>query len=201
MVVTSQIQALNCSLCSAGPMVWAPLSEVPPIGRSPIYVATTLVFVCFQLAVIYAKNIGMFLAFRFLTGFIGSPSLGTGGASLCDMWDAKARAFALGVWGAVAVCGPTLGPLAGGFAVQAKGWTWSIWELMWVSGFTLVLLFFCLPETSGANILLRRASRIRRVTRNSTLKSASEIEASKASKKVRTTATLLSIIVGSKSML
>ncbi|KAH7304427.1 major facilitator superfamily domain-containing protein [Stachybotrys elegans] len=166
-----------------GPMVWAPLSEVPPIGRSPIYIATTLVFVCFQLAVVYAKNIGMFLAFRFLTGFIGSPSLGTGGASLCDMWDAKARAYALGVWGAVAVCGPTLGPLVGGFAVQAKGWRWSIWELMWASGFTLVLLFFCLPETSGANILLRRAARMRRVTRNSSLKSASEMEASKTSKK------------------
>jgi DHA1 family multidrug resistance protein-like MFS transporter len=67
-------------------MIWAPLSEVPPIGRSPIYIVTLLIFVCFQLAVIYAKNLEMFLAFRFLTGFIGSPPLGTGGASLCDMW-------------------------------------------------------------------------------------------------------------------
>ena len=166
-------------------MIWAPLSEVPPIGRSPIYITTLLVFVCFQLAVIYANNIGMFLAFRFLTGFIGSPSLGTGGASLCDMWDAKARAYGLGIWAAVAVSAPTLGPLLGGFAVQAKGWTWSIWELMWVSGFALVLLFFCLPETNGANILLRRAARMRRVTGNPSLKSASEVEASKASKKVR----------------
>lgn len=165
-------------------MVWGPLSEVPPVGRNPIYILTLLVFVCFQLPVIYAKNLGMFLAFRFLTGFIGSPALGTGGASLSDMWDQKARAYAIGLWGAAAVCAPTLGPLVGGFAVQAKDWTWAIWEVMWISGFTLVLCAFWLPETSGANILCRRAGRMRRVNGNPSLKSVSEVEAEKASKKV-----------------
>lgn len=100
------------------------------------------------------------------------------------MGDPKARAYAIGVWGAIAVCAPTLGPLVGGFAVQTKGWTWSIWVLMWASGFALVILFFWLPETSGANILCRRAARMRRVTGNPSLRSASEIEVEKASKKV-----------------
>jgi DHA1 family multidrug resistance protein-like MFS transporter len=54
----------------------------------------------------------------------------------------------------------------GGFAVEAKGWTWTIWELMWLSGFTLVLLTFLLPETSSANILYRRTMRLRRLTGN-----------------------------------
>ena len=49
-------------------MLFAPLSEIPQIGRNPIYIGTLIVFVCFQLAVIYAKNFGMLLAFRFLTG-------------------------------------------------------------------------------------------------------------------------------------
>ena len=166
-------------------MIWAPLSEIPPIGRTPVYITTLLVFVFLQLAVVYAENIGMLIAFRFLTGFIGSPAIGTGGASLGDIWDPKARAYAIGMWGAVAICGPTLGPLIGGFAVQAKGWSWSIWELMWVSGFTLVFCFFCLPETSGPNILCRRAARMRRVTGNLSLRSASEYEAAQVSKKVR----------------
>lgn len=69
-----------------GPMVWAPMSEIPQIGRNPIYIGTLVVFVLFQFAVIYAKNFGMLLAFRFLTGLFGSPVLATGGASLSDMY-------------------------------------------------------------------------------------------------------------------
>jgi DHA1 family multidrug resistance protein-like MFS transporter len=65
-----------------GPMLWAPLSEIPQIGRNPIYIGTLAVFVVLQLAVIYAKNFGMLLAFRFITGFVGSPALATGGASI-----------------------------------------------------------------------------------------------------------------------
>jgi MFS family permease len=69
-----------------GPMVWAPMSEIPQIGRNPIYIGTLVVFVFFQFAVICAKNFGMLLAFRFLTGLFGSPVLATGGASLSDMY-------------------------------------------------------------------------------------------------------------------
>jgi DHA1 family multidrug resistance protein-like MFS transporter len=49
------------------------------------------------------------------------------------------------------VLGPVLGPLVGGFAAQAEGWRWTIWELMWLSGFCLVFVFF-FPETSSGNI-------------------------------------------------
>lgn len=42
-----------------GPMVWAPLSEIPMIGRSPVYILTLVVFVFFNFGVVYAKNIGM----------------------------------------------------------------------------------------------------------------------------------------------
>jgi MFS transporter, DHA1 family, multidrug resistance protein len=74
-----------------GPMVWAPMSEIPQIGRNPIYIGTLVVFVFFQFAVIYAKNFGMLLAFRFLTGLFGSPVLATGGASLSDMYKPAKR--------------------------------------------------------------------------------------------------------------
>lgn len=49
------------------------MSEMPFFGRTSIYIVTLLIFVLLQLAVIYAKNFGMLLAFRFITGFIGSP--------------------------------------------------------------------------------------------------------------------------------
>lgn len=166
-----------------GPMIWSPMSEIPQIGRNPVYIGTLVVFVFFQFAVIYAKNFGMLLAFRFLTGFFGSPVLATGGASLGDMYKPAKRAYAIGIWGVAAVCGPVLGPLVGGFAAQHKGWRWTIWELMWLSGFALVILIIFLPETSSANILYRRSRRLRKLTDRTDLKCEPEIQGEQMSGK------------------
>lgn len=160
---------------AVGPMVWAPLSEIPQVGRNPVYILTLAAFVVLQVPTALAVNFGMLLAFRFLTGFIGSPALATGGASIGDMYTPSKRTYGLAVWGIGAVCGPTLGPLVGGFAVQAKGWNWAIWELMWLSGFCLAVLVFLLPETSTANILYRRARRLRKLTGNQRLVSEPEL--------------------------
>lgn len=149
------------------------MSEIPQIGRNPIYLGTLAIFVAFQAPTALASNFGMLLAFRFLTGFFGSPVLATGGASIADIWRPSKRAYAMSIWGISAVCGPTLGPVVGGFAVQfgpidkegfTAPWTWPIWVLMWLSGFCLVFLFFFFPETSANNILLRRTRRLRKIT-------------------------------------
>lgn len=152
------------------------MSEIPQIGRNPVYIGTLFVFVLFQIPTALAKNFGMLLAFRFLTGFIGSPSLATGGASIGDMYSPAKRTYGIAVWGVGAVSGPTLGPLVGGFAAEAKGWNWPIWELMWLSGFCLALLIVFLPETSSANILYRRARRLRKLTGNKNLKTEGELQ-------------------------
>jgi len=150
-------------------MIWSPMSEIPQIGRNPVYIATLIVFVVLQVPTALASNFGMLLAFRFLTGFFGSPVLATGGATLGDMYAPRKRAYAISIWGMAAVCGPTLGPLIGGFAATAEGWTWTIWELMWIAGFALVMIFFFLPETSSANILFRKTRRLRKLTGNKDL--------------------------------
>ncbi|CAG8947184.1 unnamed protein product [Penicillium salamii] len=152
------------SFIALGPMIWSPLSELPTVGRSPVYVLTLFVFVFLNFAVVYAKNFGMLLAFRFITGFIGSPALATGGASMADIWGPRSRDYMIVIWGAFAIAAPVLGPLVGGFASSAKDWTWTIWQLIWISGFALVALFFFLPETYGPNILYRRARRLRKIT-------------------------------------
>lgn len=160
-----------------GPMLWAPMSEIPYLGRNVVYIGTLFVFVFFQFAVVYARNFGMLLAFRFLTGFFGSPVLATGGASLADMFSPAPRAGAIAIWGLAAICGPVLGPLIGGFAAMNKGWQWPIWELLWLSGFALIVMIILLPETSSANILWRRSRRLRKLTGRKDLKSQGEIMA------------------------
>ena len=78
-------------------MLWSPMSEIPQIGRNYVYIPTLIVFVFLQFAVISAKNFGMLLAFRFLTGFFGSPVLATGGATLADMYRPAKRAYAIAI--------------------------------------------------------------------------------------------------------
>lgn len=200
----SQVAALlGLSLFVAGygvgPMLWSPMSEVPQIGRNVIYIGTLVIFVAFQVPTALATNFGMFLAFRFLSGFFGSPVLATGGASLADIWSPAKRAYAMSIWGIAAVCGPTLGPLIGGFAVEygpitggfTAPWTWPIWELMWLSAFCLVFLFLFFPETSAANILYRRSRRLRKITGNKELISGPELAAANMTRREMVTMVLV----------
>ena len=118
----------------------------------------------------------MLMALRFLTGFVGSPILATGGATFVDLYIPKKRAYGMTVWGVFAPSAPSLGPLLGSFSARFEGWRLTIWELMWLSGATLVLLLF-FPETSASNILYCRARRLRKAAGNPSIMSASEIAA------------------------
>ena len=159
-----------------GPMIFAPLSEIPSIGRSPVYLATFVLFFILSIPTAVVENFAGLLVLRFLQGFFGSPCLANGGASLQDMYDYGKLPYAMTVWVAAAFCGPSLGPLISGFAVTAKGWRWSLWEIVWYSAPILLLMFLCLPETSASSILLRRARRLRKLTGNDHLRSQSEID-------------------------
>ncbi|KAJ5233154.1 cycloheximide resistance protein [Penicillium chermesinum] len=152
----------------------------PSIGRMPLYVVTFFIFVVLCVPMALVDNLAGVLMLRFLLGFFGSPCLATAGASYGDFFFSNRDALrdcSLGrgcnSWSAWHV--KALGPLVGAFAVQAKGWRWSSWELLWLSAPTMVLMFFSMPETSSENILLKRAQRLRRKTLRPDLKSESEI--------------------------
>lgn len=157
-----------------GPMIWAPLSEIPQIGRNPIYIATLIVFVALQAPTALAQSRLVLWPLRFFAGFFGSPALATGGATITDMYSPQKRAYTIGIWGCAAVCGPVLGPLLGGFAANVEGWRWTIWILLWLSGGTLLFLIPFFPETSADNILHRKAVRLREITGNKDLYTSGE---------------------------
>lgn len=116
-----------------GPLIWAPLSEIPIIGRSPVYASTMAIFVILSLPTALVDNFAGLLVLRFLQGFFGSPCLANGAATMQDMYSLLYLPYALVAWVSAAYCGPALGPLLSGFAVMAKGWRWSLWEILWVS--------------------------------------------------------------------
>lgn len=54
-------------------------------------------------------------------------------------------------------------------------WRWALWEILWMSAPVLLIMIVFLPETSVDNILLRRAQRLRRVTKNPNIRSPREV--------------------------
>jgi DHA1 family multidrug resistance protein-like MFS transporter len=159
-----------------GPLLFAPLSEIPIIGRSPVYAASMAIFVIISIPTPLVNNFAGLLVLRFLQGFFGSPCLAIGAATMQDMYSLLYLPFALVAWVSAAYCGPALGPLLSGFAVTAKGWRLSLWEILWAAGPTFLLMFMLLPETSTPNILLRRAQRLRKLTGDNRLMAQSEID-------------------------
>ncbi|KAH6622282.1 major facilitator superfamily domain-containing protein [Boeremia exigua] len=159
-----------------GPLLFSPLSEIPVIGRNPPYIVSYAIFVILLVPSSLTNDFSTLIALRFLQGFFGSPCLATGGATLQDMYSLLQLPYVLSLWAFAATCGPALGPIISGFSVTAKNWHWSQWEMLWLNGPLFLALFFFLPETSSANILLRRAQRLRLLTGNSNLKSQSEID-------------------------
>jgi DHA1 family multidrug resistance protein-like MFS transporter len=113
---------------------------------------------------------------RFLQGLMGAPVLATGGASATDLYGFHKVPYALAAWSAGAFAGPALGPVMAAFAVTNSSWHWPMYELLIAAGSSFIILFVCLPETSADTILLKRARRLRRSTRNPALRSESEIK-------------------------
>ncbi|RMY83843.1 hypothetical protein D0862_11584 [Hortaea werneckii] len=159
-----------------GPLIFSPLSEIPRVGRNPPYMVTMGIFVVLLVPSAVVGDFAGLMVLRFLQGFFGSPCLATGGASLQDLFSLVKLPYVLCVWSFAATAAPALGPLIAGFSVTVEGWRWAMWELLWLAGPIFLVMLLCLPETSAANILLRRAERLRKLTGDSRLMAQSEID-------------------------
>ncbi|KAJ9123475.1 hypothetical protein QFC24_003689 [Naganishia onofrii] len=154
-----------------GPSILVPLQELPSLGRNPVYLSSLALFALFTMASALAQNMATVLVTRALAGFFGSPALATGGATLADMWPSKKLAYVIGMWSMGAVLGPVAAPTIGGFSAQYLGWRWPLWILFFINCFSWTVLFFFLPETFHANILYKRAARLRALTAREDIKS------------------------------
>lgn len=94
-----------------GPLAFSPLSEIPVIGRNPVYIITMFLFVIISIPTALVKNFAGLMVLRFLQGFFGSPCLASGGASIQDMYSLMALPYAMMAWVSAAYCGRKSFPL------------------------------------------------------------------------------------------
>ncbi|KAF8547289.1 MFS general substrate transporter [Imleria badia] len=145
-----------------GPLLVSPLSEV--YGRNIIYRVSYILFYIFTFPVAFAPNIGIFLSFRFITGFCGAAFLSVAGGSVSDMFPNTSIASPMAVYTISPFIGPILGPLISGFINQNVYWRWTYWIMLcWILAET-VLLFLFVPETYAPVILKKKAAMLRKAT-------------------------------------
>ncbi|MCJ1400301.1 hypothetical protein MMC11_003506 [Xylographa trunciseda] len=159
-----------------GPLLWAPMSEIPTFGRNIPYITSFAIYLILIIPTALVHNYGGLMVLRFLAGFFGSPCLANGGASMQDMYSLLYLPYAVSLWVSFAFAAPALGPTISTFAVVAESWRWSFWETLWMSGPIFLLWIFCLPETSPSTILLYRAARLRQKSGNKKIRSQTEID-------------------------
>ncbi|KAI0022808.1 MFS multidrug transporter-like protein [Xylariomycetidae sp. FL0641] len=161
--VSQSVSLLGLSLyalgLALGPVVGAPVSETQ--GRKAVYIVTLPLFLVFTAGAGATQNIQTLIICRFLSATFGSPALAVGAGTIADLWDMERGG---GLATVLITCtfflGPSLGPLVGGYTLDARGgdWRWLLWDSMLIAG-PIGLLAIPSSETSKKIILARRAKK------------------------------------------
>lgn len=175
---TKALVPLTVFVASYGiaPMVFAPMTEHPPFGRTWIFIITLFLYSLLQIPTALSNSIYTLIGLRILAGILASPVLATGAASCAEIFPHSTMYMGFLIWAWASSASPALGPFFGGLFTQILGWRWTFWFLGIATGAVLVGMCVSYPETSSENILYRRAERLRRITGNQAIRSQYEID-------------------------
>jgi MFS family permease len=99
------------------------------LGFAFVYNTCNLLFCIFTILNAISKNMAMLIVFRFFAGVAGVGAITIGGGTIADLMPPERRGAALALWSLGPLFGPMIGPVAGGYLVEAKGWRWVFWVL------------------------------------------------------------------------
>lgn len=138
-----------------GPLVGAPLSEM--YGRKAVFLITTPIFTIFVLGAGFSNSIVSLTICRFFAGMFASPVISNASATILDTTVGAYRGVSLGAYYTVPAAAAVLGPLVGGFVVQAKGWRWTQWATIFVA--VAFYIPVCLTKETYKKVILQRRAK------------------------------------------
>lgn len=149
---------------AAGPTVWAPGSEL--LGRRGPLLVGIFGFSVFTIACATAKDTQTIMLTRFFSGFFAASPIALVPASLSDLFNSVHRGVAVGMYTMAVFIGPFTAPIIGGFTTSNLGWRWTLYIPSFFGFFILTLLVLLGRETYAPTILVKKATILRRQTRN-----------------------------------
>ncbi|QIW98849.1 hypothetical protein AMS68_004367 [Peltaster fructicola] len=166
--VSSEVIALGTSLFvlgfSFGPL-FAPMSEM--VGRRWPLLISMIGTSIFAIGCATAKDIQTLLICRFFSGVFGSSPLCVAPGVLADLYNSTYRGVAVSLYALTVYGGPFLGPVIGAqLATSSLGWRWSLYLPAILGFLNAILLIVPYKETFPASILVQKAIRLRKQTRN-----------------------------------
>ncbi|KXX72914.1 Fluconazole resistance protein 1 [Madurella mycetomatis] len=153
-----------------GPLIVAPMSEM--YGRLVPYHVTNALFTLFTAGCALSPNLPALIVLRILAGMEASAVLTIGGATVADLFVQEERGLAMAIWTFGPLMGPAVGPVAGGYLTQAKGWRWVFWVVAIAGSVVTALFLLIVRETYPPVLLQRKVDRLRRETGDPFLTSA-----------------------------
>lgn len=130
--------------CVAGPIVWAPLSEV--YGRRLVFLTSTLFYIITNIGCALAPSKAVLFSCRFLAGAFASSAFSNAAAVITDLYPPADRAKPMIVASLAPLLGPCFGPLFGAGISLHLRWPFVFW-LLGAIGLLLEAALFCVPET------------------------------------------------------
>ncbi|KAK4541988.1 hypothetical protein LTR36_007188 [Oleoguttula mirabilis] len=165
--VSAEAEALSVSLytfgLAAGSLFAGPIAET--VGRNPIYVVSRCLHVAWLVGAALAPNFGAQCVFRLFAGLSGSILLAIHAASVADIFGPTYRTLAWPIIALASFWGTSFSPIVGAWIAQTGvDWRWTEWIAVLLSGSTLILTLFFLPETFSPILLSWRAAHLRALT-------------------------------------
>ncbi len=130
--------------CVAGPIVWAPLSEV--YGRRVVNLASMMLYALINIGCALAPNKAVLFVCRLLAGTFASSAFSNAAAVVTDLFAPKDRSNPMIIASLAPLLGPSVGPLFGAAVTSRLPWPFVFW-LLGALGLVLEVALLCLPET------------------------------------------------------
>lgn len=164
--ISAEVAILGVSLFvmgfAIGPLLWAPLSEL--YGRQRTFFVSYMALSAFSAGAAGSQNIATLIILRFFAGAFGSSPLTNAGGVIADMFKADQRGVAFSIFAMAPFLGPALGPIAGGFLGESKGWRWVEGLIAIFTGVVWILSSVVYPETYAPVLLRQRANALSKKT-------------------------------------
>lgn len=158
---------------AAGPLLIAPLSEI--YGRYPVFIVANVIFILGIVLAAFSSTTSLFIFARFLTGFAVASNV-LNPAIIGDIFPSESRGSGMSLIMLAPLLGGAIGPAISGAIAESLGWRKILWMCAVVAIICEVLFLALLRETYKVPILQRRAARLRKETKDESLKCAWEVK-------------------------
>lgn len=118
-------------------------------GKRNVYVISfIMLFIFCLLLCLVSHNITTFIILRFFCGVFSSSVQSLGAGTLADIFEPEQRGTMFGFFYLGSLLAPLLAPIIGALLCNSFNWKSTQWFVLIFSIVVLMLLIFCLPETS-----------------------------------------------------